>query len=65
MTEILVAFALPYVAIGLGFATWFVGGGMARLDGGTEQASLGVRLLLLPGALAFWPLLYGKCLMRS
>ncbi len=46
-----------YVALGLLFALWFVTRGLARVDESAQDASWGVRLLLLPGATAFWPLL--------
>ena len=46
-----------YAAVGLLFAVAFVSRGAARLDPGARGAPLGFRLLILPAALALWPLL--------
>jgi len=46
-----------YAALGLAFAAVFAARGAARLDGAVRGASLGFRLLLVPGSVALWPLL--------
>lgn len=51
-----------YAALGLLFAVYFVSAGVHRLDPLTRHAGAGFRLLILPGAALFWPLLLGRCL---
>jgi hypothetical protein len=46
-----------YAGIGLVFAVLFVSFGVSRLDMEARGASLGFRLLILPGVAAFWPML--------
>jgi len=46
-----------YAALGLLFAVAFVAAGMQRLDPGAAGTSVGFRLLMLPGAVALWPML--------
>jgi hypothetical protein len=46
-----------YAAIGLGFGVAFVTAGVSRLDARAAGAGWGFRLLILPGAALFWPLL--------
>lgn len=49
-----------YLLVGLLFAAWFVLRGMHRLDPVAQEAGWRVRLLLLPGAAALWPILLHK-----
>ena len=51
-----------YLALGFLFALGFVARGAGRLDPGARGSGLGFRLLLLPGATAFWPLLLRRWL---
>jgi len=46
-----------YAALGLLFAAVFVVAGVQRLDSGAVGARIGFRLLMLPGAVALWPML--------
>lgn len=46
-----------YLGLGLLFALAFVGRGASRIDPAARQSGIGFRLLILPGAVAFWPLL--------
>ena len=46
-----------YAAIGLVFALVFVTLGVQRLDPAARTGTIGFRILILPGAAAFWPLL--------
>jgi hypothetical protein len=49
-----------YLLIGLLFGIWFVFSGVARVDAGMKEAGWKVRLLLLPGSMALWPVLLSK-----
>jgi hypothetical protein len=53
----LVLAAGAYAAIGLVFALAFVARGIERIDPAARGASFGFRLVVLPGAVALWPLL--------
>ena len=46
-----------YLACGLLFAVPFVLFGVKKIDPPAAHGSWGFRLLILPGAMAFWPLL--------
>ena len=46
-----------YAAIGLLFAVCFAVWGAGRIDPAAHEGTWGFRLLIVPGALAFWPLL--------
>ncbi len=67
MTWILVATWLvravgAYLALGLLFALPFVARGIERVDPGAHGAGWGFRLIVLPGTVAFWPLLLSRWL---
>ena len=46
-----------YCDVGLVFAVWFAFRVVDRLDPAAPGAGLGFRLLMLPGAMALWPVL--------
>lgn len=46
-----------YLVCGLVFAIPFALAGVRRLDPHAERGSRGFRLLIIPGTMAFWPLL--------
>jgi membrane protein implicated in regulation of membrane protease activity len=46
-----------YLACGILFAMAFALSGVKRVDAHAAQGSWGFRLLIIPGAMAFWPLL--------
>lgn len=51
-----------YAAVGLLFGVAFVARGVDRIDAGAHGAGWGFRLIVLPGAVAFWPLLLRRWL---
>ena len=51
-----------YLACGLGFAIPFVLFGVKRIDPHAAHGTWGFRLLIVPGAMAFWPLLLSRAL---
>ena len=51
-----------YAAVGLAFALAFAAFGAARIDPNARGASLGFRLIVLPGAAALWPILLRRWL---
>jgi hypothetical protein len=46
-----------YAALGLLFGVAFVTAGVQRVDSIARGTGLGFRLLILPGVIAFWPVL--------
>ena len=46
-----------YLALGLGFAVAFALVGVKKVDPHAAHGSWGFRLLIIPGTMAFWPLL--------
>jgi len=48
---------LVYAALGAVFGLTFVTAGVQRIDPNAKGSGLIFRLLILPGAAAFWPLL--------
>jgi hypothetical protein len=57
MTALLLYLFYGYWLIGAGFGLYFVGWGAARLDHDAESLTWPMRLLLLPGSVALWPVL--------
>jgi hypothetical protein len=49
-----------YLALGVLFALPFAFWGSGRLDPDARAASVGFRLVILPGAVVLWPLLAGR-----
>jgi hypothetical protein len=60
VAEVILLIALAYVLCGLAVGVPFVVCGVDRLDGAARGASLGFRLLILPGTVALWPLMATK-----
>ena len=55
---ILFVYALyAYTALGVAFALAFVTVGVKRIDSQAIGSSVGFRVLIFPGSVAFWPLL--------
>lgn len=58
---ILIYLFYAYLLLGLIFGLWFVFRGVQKMDAGMESAPWKLRLMLLPGAMAFWlVLLFNK-----
>ena len=63
VAEVIVLIALAYVLCGLAVGVPFVLRGVDRVDASAQGASLGFRLLILPGTVALWPLMATKWIM--
>jgi hypothetical protein len=61
---ILIASGL-YIGCGLLFAVAFVTVGAKSVDSGAEGGSWGFRLIILPGAMALWPLLLYRWIRQT
>ena len=60
VAEVILLIALAYVLCGLAVGVPFVLSGVDRVDEAARGASLGFRLLILPGTIALWPLMATK-----
>lgn len=65
IAQILVYGFYLYLFIGLVFAIWFVFRGASKIDAGLRNANWKLRLLLLPGSMALWPVLIRKSLRKQ
>ena len=57
LAQLMVSSLAVYVTLGLLFALCFVTLGIGRIDPSAKGAGIGFRLLIVPGAVALWPLL--------
>ncbi|MEM9065644.1 MAG: hypothetical protein AAGB51_09170 [Planctomycetota bacterium] len=57
MITVFLTVLVAYIAIGVVFALAFVTKGIAVIDEVARSAPLRVRILLLPGSVALWPIL--------
>jgi hypothetical protein len=60
VAEVILFAALVYGLCGLAVGVPFVLVGVNRVDEASRGASLGFRLLILPGTVALWPLMAAK-----
>ena len=60
VAEVILLIVLAYVLCGLALGVPFVLGGVDRVDEAARGASLGFRVLILPGTIALWPLVATK-----
>jgi uncharacterized membrane protein YphA (DoxX/SURF4 family) len=65
MIHILVLLFYLYLLLGLFFGLWFVFRGVQKIDPGMANAKWSMRMILLPGSLALWPVLLRKYLRRK
>jgi hypothetical protein len=65
MIETFIMLFYGYLFVGAVFGLYFIGWGASRLDEEAKTLSLVVRLLLLPGSIALWPLLLRKLLQHQ
>ena len=60
--EILLIALAIYLICGFVFAIAFVVKGVDKIDEGAHSSTIGFRIIIIPGAIAFWPLLLKKWL---
>mgnify|MGYP006908261177 FL=1 len=61
----LVTLGAVYALVGVVFALIFVWRGVGVIDPAAREGTWGFRLLILPGCVAFWPLLLGRWRRRQ
>ncbi len=57
LVNLLVIMVGIYLGLGLLFALFFVTKGAGKIDPTAKAGTIGFRLLIIPGVIAFWPLL--------
>ncbi len=57
LADILVLIAAMYLSIGLLFAIPFAFFGAGKIDPTAREATPGFKMIIIPGAMALWPLL--------
>ena len=62
MAEIFVYTFYAYLVIGLLFGLWFIFNGVQKVDAGMKDVKWILRLMLLPGSIALWPVMLRKYL---
>jgi hypothetical protein len=62
VANLLVLGLLSYAGLGFLFALAFVTLGVQRLDAEARGTGVGFRLIIIPGTIAFWPLLLRRWL---
>ncbi len=65
LAEAILGVVFSYAAVGLLFGLAFATFGLNKVDPAARGTSLSFRLLMLPGIIAFWPLLAVKWLKAS
>lgn len=55
ISQIILASAASYLAIGLIYGLFFVRAGVQKVDPMAVDAPLGFRLMILPGVMLLWP----------
>jgi len=62
IVEIFVYVFYAYLAIGFLFGLWFIFKGVQKIDAGVQNVKWVLRLMILPGTMALWPVLLQKYL---
>jgi hypothetical protein len=58
--KLILAITALYLLFGLLFAILFVIKGVEEVDESAHRGSIGFRIIIIPGVMAFWPLLMKK-----
>jgi len=65
IVNIVLAIAGIYLVMGVVFAIAFLLKGITIVDEGAKGATIGFRIIILPGVIIFWPLLFKKWIKAS
>jgi hypothetical protein len=60
ITPVILALIGAYLALGIPVGIAFIARGVDRIDPGMAASPKRVRLVILPGAIALWPILLAK-----
>jgi hypothetical protein len=59
VSVIFIAIAV-YLFAGIVFTIFFLAKGLSKIDEGVHGSSWGFRIIIIPGCIVFWPLLWRK-----
>ena len=65
VVEWILIFAGAYIFLGFLFAIPFVIKGVSKIDESARTASIGFRIIIIPGSIVFWPVLLKKWIQSS
>ena len=60
MIEVVFIIAALYLLLGVLFVVPFLLKGLRKVDEGTHGATIGFKIIIIPGVIVFWPLLLSK-----
>lgn len=60
VVNMVVIMAGLYLLAGAAFAIFFLTKGITRIDSGAHGSGWGFRLIILPGTITLWPVLFSK-----
>jgi len=60
IAQIILLLALLYLVVGALFTPFFIAHGLHKIDEGTQGASLGFKIIIIPGCIMLWPVLLVK-----
>lgn len=60
MVEVILQIVLIYLLIGVLFVVPFLIKGLTKVDEGAHGASIGFKIIIIPGVIVFWPVLLNK-----
>lgn len=57
MVEVILIIVALYLLLGVLFVVPFLLKGLMKVDEGTHGATIGFKIIIIPGVIVFWPLL--------
>jgi hypothetical protein len=60
MVQIVLIIVLIYLVIGVLFVVPFLMKGITKVDDGAHGATIGFKIVIIPGVIVFWPVLLNK-----
>jgi hypothetical protein len=60
MVQVILIIVLIYLLLGMLFVIPFLVKGLTKVDEGAHGGSIGFKIIIIPGVIAFWPMLLNK-----
>lgn len=60
VVEIILIIVLTYLVLGVLFVIPFLLKGISKVDEGTHGGTKGFKIIIIPGVIVFWPVLFNK-----
>ena len=65
MVEIILIIVAVYLLAGALFVIPFLVKGLVKVDEGAQGGTIGFKIIIIPGAIVFWPLLLRKWMKKK